>query len=98
MNINIAEGIQLENGEYQVDFKTLLNQATCKEEKEYIKEIKTYIEKKVKTTFPFKYQYIVKQSCGHYEIFQNPHLETIKPIVEQHSKNKCTSCICGFNK
>lgn len=97
-----------ENGKYIPDMETLKNNASCKEEVDYINTIEAkweeYKEKGYTDFigFTFNMCYITKQSCGHYEIYQisvNNEEEALKQIqfAEEEAKNrKCTKCICNW--
>ena len=81
--INSAQGIKTING-YKADINKLISQAESKEEIKYLKNLIVYKD------FPFQMQYIQKMKCGHYEIFQTPHV----PI--DLSESNCTDCICNI--
>jgi hypothetical protein len=85
-------------GRYFPDYQKLMDGAETQEEKDYIKKVSEYPW----NTFVFNMVTIVKQACGHYEIFQHPMNayhnldETLKLDIETAKTRKCTHCICNF--
>ena len=78
----------------------ILKERTCNEaERSYIEQNAECFEK-----FEWAYNmvYLMKQACGHYELFQT-HVNSEKEALEwlelmaKESENlKCTRCICGW--
>lgn len=110
MKINyqvMSEEQKNEHGKYIPDWETLKAGASCEEEKEYIDSVADFYEKIGKKKgwedsvgFAFNMVYVTKQSCGHFEIFQSPQneyytLERVLEEAEEHTKSKCSRCICG---
>lgn len=95
-------------GKYIPDFDKLLEGATCEEEADYIREVRERTERYLSSPgyesfagFAFNMVYITRQSCGHFEMFQSPMnsfytLDSILNEAENHSKMKCTRCICNW--
>ncbi len=73
----MTENQKNEYGKYVPDWEALKAGASCEEEKEYIEKIIAQDERwKSKgrgefVGFAFNMVYITKQSCGHFEIFQD---------------------------
>ena len=104
INYQIMTNKQGEN--YIPDYDALIANATCEEEAEYIRSVKEREEqmaaKGLRTGFAWNMVYVNRQSCGHFEIFQTPFneyhtLERNMQIAEEHSKERCTRCICGWS-
>ena len=86
------------DGRYLPDYQKLMDAAQTQEEKAYIKKV----SQSRHNTFVFNLVTVVKQSCGHYEIFQHPMNEhwpleeTLKLDMEVSKTRKCTICTCNF--
>ena len=102
----MTENQKNEYGRYVPDWEALKAGASCEEEKEYIDRIIAQDERWISkgrgefVGFAFNMVYITKQSCGHFEIFQSPHneyhtLEKVLGEAQEHTKSKCSRCICG---
>lgn len=104
----MKESIKDERGEYYVpDYDLLRKNASCEEEIEYINDVenryKKYKEKHLPLgCFAFNMVYVMKQACGHYEIFQL-HVNNDKEAIEwldmaskEAETRKCTRCICKW--
>ena len=102
----MTENQKNEYGKYVPDWEALKAGASCEEEKEYIDKIIALDEKWISkgrgeyVGSAFNMVYITKQSCGHFEIFQSPHneyhtLEKVLGEAQEHTKSKCSRCICG---
>ena len=96
INYQIMKESQKSEGKYYPNYKELINNATSKEEQDYINKVQN-------DNFGFAYNmvYITKQKCGHYEIFQTPQNEyysledNLKNAKEHALTMKCTHCICN---
>ena len=96
-----------ENGKYIPNIEELKNNASCLEEIEYLNNVEANWKKYKKTGhidfigFAFNMCYVMRQACGHFEIFQthvNSETEAMKwlKLMESEAKTrKCTRCICG---
>lgn len=96
------------DGRYIPDYDKLIENASCQEEIDYIKSVQErqalYAEKNPSYLgFAFNFVYVMKQKCGHYEIFQHPGygisyiLDEIREHAEYHAADmKCTRCTCNW--
>lgn len=97
MNYQIMSGDQKEEGKYYPDYDSLMNNASCETEREYISKVR-------ERNFGFAYNmvYVAKQKCGHFEIFQTPlnqwyTLEDNLRVGKEHTETmKCSHCISNF--
>ena len=78
----------------------ILKERTCSEaERAYIEQNADRLEK-----FEWAYNmvYLMKQACGHYELFQThvnsekEALEWLELMAKEAENRKCTKCICGW--
>lgn len=104
INYQIMSEKQGEN--YFPDYESLIQDASCAEEAEYIRSVRTQQEKWAahgfKTGFAYNMVYVQRQSCGHYEIFQTPcnefrPLQEALQVAQMHQSKRCTKCVCGWN-
>ena len=85
------------NGKYLPDYDELIKNASCIEEAEKWQEAKSR-----GTSFAFNMVVCLKQTCGHWEIFQSPVNEyhrltdELQMLVDHSRESKCTRCICGW--
>lgn len=79
--------------------KILIEQAKDSEEIAYIESLE---KRPWPLNFAFNMVYVMKQACGHYEIFQTPvHSEAeaeewLDLMAEEAKTRKCTRCICNW--
>lgn len=94
-------------GNYIPDYNKLLEGATCEEESEYIRKLMEKTDAQLNSSraknagYTFNMVYIVRQACGHFEIFQSPQnayypLDKVLQQAEEHSKRNCTRCTCNW--
>jgi len=109
MKINyqiMDESQKNENGKYVPNIGKLTQTATCAEELEYILEAVYWYDEREEKGFTLEFVYnmifIIRLTCGHFEIFQTPcneyyslH-ENLKEAKEQAETSKCTKCICNL--
>ena len=96
-----------ESGKYMPDMAKLKANASCKEEVDYLTEVENrweeYRKKGYESLIGFHYNmcYVMRQACGHFEIFQTPAdndaeaIKWLKLMEEEAKKRKCTQCVCG---
>ena len=96
-----------EYGHYIPDMQSLKNNASCQEEIKYIEDVEKTWEEYSRTGherligFTYNMCYVMRQACGHFEIFQthvsdeSNAIEWLKIMEEDSKKRKCTKCICG---
>lgn len=91
-------------GRYVPNYVGLIQNASCDEEVEYIKEIEKRVDYRGNPVdFAFRMVYIVKNSCGHFEMFQTSEIEysdlqnILAEIEKEADERKCSSCISGKN-
>ncbi|MBQ1367023.1 MAG: hypothetical protein IIY45_02885 [Firmicutes bacterium] len=91
------------DGKYYIGdkgFKQLLSQASSEEETKYIKGL-------IHSTFSdfgysYRLVYIMRRSCGHYEIFQCPArneeeaMQRLREATIDSEHRKCSRCIRSF--
>lgn len=92
--------------DYPIKYVLGENGVKILKERTYSEAERAYIEKNAErlANFEFAYNmvYLMKQACGHYEIFQslvNSESEAIKWLdlmAEEAKTRKCTRCICGW--
>lgn len=89
-------------GKYIPDYDALIRDAEGPEEEAYIRSVQKQNEEYERKGYPdfagfaFRFVYVVKNSCGHYEMYQDPYtdgdiassLETARLVA----KEKCTRC------
>lgn len=95
-------------GRYIPDFEKLIEGASCKDEVSYINEVKERIQKYMSDPelaeyagFSYEMVYVVRQKCGHFEMFQTSckshSVDDILKLAEQTAiKMECTRCISGI--
>lgn len=86
-----------EKGKYVPDYSLLKNNASCQEERDYIQQVAERGH-----AFAFNMVYVMKMSCGHFEIFQH-HVFSEAEALEwlnmmAREDRKCTRCICNWDK
>lgn len=89
-------------GNYVPDYEAFIRDASCPEEEEYIRSVQRQNEEYERKGYPdfsgfaFRFVFVVKNVCGHFEMYQDPYvngdlarcLETAKTVAGQ----KCTRC------
>lgn len=96
-----------ELGKYMPDMAKLKANASCKEEVDYLTEVENrweeYRKKGHENLIGFNYNmcYVMKQACGHFEIFQT-HADNEEEAMkwlgfakEEAERRKCTRCVIG---
>lgn len=79
--------------------KRLWNKCRTDEEREYIGQNAARLEK---MDWAFNMVYLMKQACGHFEIFQNfvqsedDAMHWLGLMAEESKTRKCTRCICNW--
>lgn len=96
---------QLDNGKYVPNFDKLIAEAPNETIANEWADCRDLIERTKDSDFPFggfafRMVCVVKQACGHYEIFQHPYHPQYDDITEvltdfAEENRKCTMCICG---
>lgn len=96
-----------ENGKYIPNIEELKNNASCQEEIEYLNNLEANWKEYKETGhvdfigFAFNMCYVMRQACGHFEIFQThvnsetEAMEWLKLMGSEAKTRKCTRCICG---
>lgn len=108
--LKVQYEIMCEKGEYGYtpNYDILIEEAPNEEmENEWRRCEETF--KKMKksdnpklSAFAFNSVYMIKMSCGHYEIFQHPSqnekelIDWIKLMQSPKYYHKCTFCVCDF--
>ena len=94
-------------GNYIPNIEELKKNASCQEEIDYLNSVEKRWKKYEETGneqyigFAFNMCYVMRQACGHFEIFQTPvHSEEeaikwLNLMQEEAKTRKCTRCICG---
>lgn len=97
-------------GHYIPDFEKLIEGATCEDEASYINDVKERIQKYMSDPglaeyagFSYRMVYVIKQKCGHFEMFQTScesySVEEILRLAENTAnKMECTKCISGMTR
>jgi hypothetical protein len=98
-NKNYQYMVERADGRYLPDFEKLLENAHDDDEKDYILKTETFMAEH-NLSFSFNLVNIVKQACGHYEIFQHPAnayhgLAEILTLDNEHASQRCTTCVCN---
>ena len=82
------------------DGVNLLKERTCSEaERAYIEQ---NADRLAKTEWAYNMIYLMKQACGHYEIYQThvsnekEALDWLDLMAEEAKHRKCTRCTCGW--
>ena len=90
-------------GKYIPDYDAFIRDASCPEEAEYIHSVQQQDEEYERKGYPdfagFAYQFVfvVRNTCGHYEIYQDPYREgddisKCLELAETVAAQKCTRC------
>lgn len=91
------------DGKYIPDYEGLIKNASCEEEIEFVKNIRTEQENRTahgqKPGFHWNLILIQRQACGHYELFQSPcdekwTLESGLRLARSCSAELCSKCLC----
>lgn len=102
-NYQIMNESNMKNNKYFPDWDILRSQATDEAEVEKINEAEDFFKEAPEFAgFAYNMVYIMKQACGHYEIFQT-HVHSLKDAKEwldmmakESTTRKCTRCICNW--
>lgn len=102
-NFQIMNESNIKDGKYFPDWDVLRAQATEAAEVEKINETEAFFEEAPELAgFAFNMVYVMKQACGHYEVFQS-HVngpadahEWLDLMAEEAKTRKCTRCICNW--
>ena len=85
------------DGRYLPNYDELIASASCED------EIKKWTEAKERNFKPtWNMITCMKNTCGHWEIFQSPVNEhhplaqEVRELYEHSQHSKCTRCICGW--
>lgn len=93
-----------ENGKYIPNMEELRSNASCKEEVEYLNSVEAYWKEYAETGYPeligftFNMCYVMRQACGHFEIFQTyvrneeEALTWLRLMESEAATRKCTRC------
>ena len=95
-------------GRYIPNWEQLLSNASSDEEIAYINSVISNMKEWAKNDFmkdsigfSFNMVYVMRQACGHFEIFQThassqeQAMEWLEIMLKESNIRKCTSCICG---
>lgn len=75
----------------------LIEKATDPEEVSYLENVIAHMKEPPGFTFIEDWLLSVhKMACGHYEIFQHPHRESLEYTAKDAKTRKCTRCICNW--
>lgn len=102
-NFQIMNDSNLKGDKYFPDWDVLRAQASETAEVEAIDKAEAFFEEAPEFAgFAFNMVYVMKQACGHYEVFQH-HVhsrseagEWLDMIAEESKTRKCTRCICNW--
>lgn len=89
-------------GHYIPDFEAFISDASCPEEEEYIRSVQHQFDEYERKGYPefagfaFEFVFVVRNSCGHYEMYQNPYMDGdlagCLKMAEIIAGDKCTKC------
>lgn len=94
-----------ENGNYIPNMEELKNNASCQEEIEYLNSVEAYWKEYAETGYPeligftFNMCYVMRQACGHFEIFQvnvqseEEAINWLRLMENESATRKCTRCL-----